>query len=225
VDGISLVIFDCDGVLIDSEMISATVLMQQLNAEGIDVDLAYLFEHCLGRSFATVAETVTQSSGRDLPADFEVRYREVLLQRFETELRPMPGAADVLAALRVPACIATSSGTERATRSLAIAGFGNGNGKRRKLFTGSMVKRGKPAPDLFLLAANSMRVLPGECLVVEDSDMGVQAARAAGMLVWRFTGGSHFAAGYRMGAQAAKADRELSSMALFFRGYEGLGRP
>ncbi len=221
-EGISLVIFDCDGVLIDSEMISATVLMQQLNAEGIAVDLPYLFEHCLGRSFATVAETVTQSSGRDLPADFEARYREVLLRRFEAELHPMPGAADVLAALRVPACIATSSGTERAQRSLAIAGFGKG--KRRKLFTGSMVKRGKPAPDLFLLAANSMRALPRECLVIEDSDMGVQAARAAGMQVWRFTGGSHFAAGYRMGAQAARADRELSSMALFFRGYEGLGR-
>ncbi|HEX6094343.1 MAG TPA: hypothetical protein VFZ07_13365, partial [Dongiaceae bacterium] len=65
-------------------------------AEGIDVDLAYLFEHCLGRSFATVAETVTQYSGRDLPREFEARYREALLQRFETELRPMPGAADVL---------------------------------------------------------------------------------------------------------------------------------
>lgn len=222
VDGISLVIFDCDGVLIDSELISATVLMQQLAAEGIDVDLAYLFEHCLGRSFGTVAETVTQSAGRDLSEDFETRYRKVLLRRFETELRPMPGAAGVLAALRVPACIATSSGTERARRSLAIAGFGIG--KRRKLFTGSMVERGKPAPDLFLLAADSLRVPPGECLVVEDSDMGVQAARAAGMRVWRFTGGSHFAAGYRSGLQAARADRELSSMALFFRGYEGLGR-
>jgi beta-phosphoglucomutase-like phosphatase (HAD superfamily) len=171
---------------------------------------------------------VTQSSGRELPREFEVRYREALLRRFETELRPMPGAGDVLAALRVPACIATSSSTERATRSLAIAGFGNGNGngngKRRKLFTGSMVKRGKPAPDLFLLAANSMRALPGECLVVEDSDMGVQAARAAGMQVWRFTGGSHFAAGYRGGLQAARADRDLASMALFFRGFESLGR-
>jgi HAD superfamily hydrolase (TIGR01509 family) len=224
VDGISLVIFDCDGVLIDSELISATLLMQQLAAAGIDVDLAYLFEHCLGRSFATVAETVTQFSGRELPPDFETRYRETLLQRFEADLRPMPGAADVLAALRVPACIATSSSTERATRSLAIAGFGNGDGRRRKVFTGSMVRRGKPAPDLFLLAANSMRVLPGECLVVEDSDMGVQAARAAGMRVWRFTGGSHFTAGYRSAPQSTRADRELSSMALFFRGFEGLAR-
>jgi beta-phosphoglucomutase-like phosphatase (HAD superfamily) len=224
VDGISLVIFDCDGVLIDSELISATVLMQQFAAAGVEVDLAYLFEHCLGRSFATVAETVGQYSGRELPADFETRYREALLRRFETELRPMPGAADVLAALKVPACIATSSGTERAQRSLAIAGFGNGNGRRRKLFTGSMVKRGKPAPDLFLLAANTMQVMPAECLVVEDSDMGVQAARAAGMQVWRFTGGSHFAAGYRSAPQSARADRELSSMALFFRGFEGLAR-
>ena len=134
----------------------------------------------------------------------------------------MPGAADVLAALRVPACIATSSGTERATRSLAIAGFGNGNGKRRKLFTGSMVKRGKPAPDLFLLAANSHAGAAGGM----PCRRGQRHGRAGG------AGGRH--AGLALhrrqplrrrlphgSPQTARADRELSSMALFFRGSKG----
>jgi HAD superfamily hydrolase (TIGR01509 family) len=222
VTGTSLVIFDCDGVLIDSELISATVLVEQLRLHGVDADLAYAFRDCLGRSFPAVADNVARFSGLPLPPDFESQYRSALLQSFETGLRPMPGVVEVLDSLRVPYCVATGSGTERATRSIAIAGLGDRVWDR--LFTASMVERGKPAPDLFLLAAERMKAPPEECLVIEDSDLGVLAARAAGMQVWRFTGGSHFAAGYSVATGAAKADREFDRMAEFFRGFEQLQR-
>ena len=216
----SLIIFDCDGVLIDSELISATVLVEQLRLQGVDADLAYVFRNCLGRSFPAVADNVASFSGRPLPADFEDRYRSALLQSFEAGLRPMPGVVEVLDSLRVPYCVATGSGTERATRSIAIAGLGDR--VRDRVFTASMVERGKPAPDLFLLAAKQMKAAPEDCLVIEDSHLGVQAARAAGMQVWRFTGGSHFAAGYSVAPGAAKADREFDDMTAFFHGFEDL---
>jgi HAD superfamily hydrolase (TIGR01509 family) len=218
----SLIIFDCDGVLIDSELISATVLVEQLRLRGVQADLAYAFEHCLGRSFPAVAENVARLSGRPLPAAFEDEYRTALLQRFEAELRPMPGIEDILDSLRVPYGVATGSAAERARRSITIAGLGDRIGER--LVTASMVKRGKPAPDLLLLAAKTMGAAPENCLVIEDSDLGVQAARAAGMRVWRFTGGSHFAAGYRVAADAAVPDRQFDRMAAFFDGHPHLRR-
>jgi HAD superfamily hydrolase (TIGR01509 family) len=217
---ISLIIFDCDGVLIDSEIISATVLVEQLQLRGVAADLPFVFKNCLGRSFPAVAENVTRFSGRALPADFEARYGAALLQCFERDLRPTPGITAILDSLAVPYCVATGSAAERATRSIAIAGLADRVGDR--LFTASMVEHGKPAPDLFLLAARRMKVPPTECLVVEDSDLGVQAARAAGMQVWRFNGGGHFAAGYTIPPGAAKPDREFADMAVFFDGYEEL---
>jgi len=219
---ISLVIFDCDGVLIDSEIVSATVLVEQLQREGVAADLPFVFKNCLGRSFPAVVDSIAKLGGRPLPADFEQRYRTVLLQRFESSLRPMPGIVAVLDSLRVPYCVATGSATERATRSIAIAGLSDYVGDR--LFTASMVEHGKPAPDLFLLAARTMKAPPAECLVVEDSDLGVQAARAAGMPVWRFNGGGHFAAGYSSAPGAAKPDREFADMAEFFNGHDELRR-
>ena len=219
---ISLIIFDCDGVLIDSEIISATVLVEQLHREGIAADLPFVFENCLGRSFPAVVENLTQFGGRPLSADFENRYRTALLQCFERDLRPMPGITAILDSLSVPYCVATGSAAERATRSIAIAGLSDHVGDR--LFTASMVEHGKPAPDLFLLAARRMKAAPAECLVVEDSDLGVQAARAAGMQVWRFNGGGHFAAGYTIAPGAAKPDREFAHMAAFFDGHQHLRR-
>ena len=219
---ISLVIFDCDGVLIDSEIISATVLVEQLQREGIAADLPFVFKNCLGRSFPAVADNVARFSGRALPPDFEGRYRTALLQRFEADLQPMPGIVAVLDNLAVPYCVATGSGSERATRSIDIAGLTNRVGER--LFTASMVEHGKPAPDLFLLAARGMEAPAAECLVVEDSDLGVQAARAAGMRVWRFNGGGHFAAGYTIPPGGAKPDREFADMTAFFDGHEHLRR-
>lgn len=212
---VALVIFDCDGVLIDSELLSAQVLLEELANIGVKIDLRYFFENCLGRNFAVVAERIARDTGQAIDAEFERRYWKRLLERFESELRPVAGAREVLARLDIPFCVATGSNTERATCSLDLAGFsGLVDGR---LVSSSMVARGKPWPDLFLLAAERHGVSASECLVIEDSEMGVQAARGAKMPVWRFTGGSHFREGHRWMAERSPADMEFDDMTEFFR--------
>lgn len=188
---IQLVIFDCDGVVIDSEVISARVLIAHLATIGVFVDAAHVRTHFLGRSFPKVAVEVRTQYGVTLPDDFEAVYRATLLKAFETELKPMPGIVEVLNAVPVASCIATSSSPQRARRSLELTGLlPHFEGK---VFTASEVANGKPAPDLFFHAAKQMGVAPENCLVIEDSIPGVKAAIAAGMRIWHFTGGSHLA--------------------------------
>ena len=184
-----LIVFDCDGVLIDSEVLSAEVLIAGLSGIGVVVDRDYVRTHFLGRSFPTVARLVARTFDVTLPPDFEAAYRRSLLARFDTELRPTPGIADVLNRLTMPACVATSSSPPRVARSLAIAGLADYFGAH--VFTASQVPNGKPAPDLFLFAAAQMGAAPARTLVVEDSAPGVLAAQAAGMSVVGYTGGLH----------------------------------
>lgn len=186
---IELVIFDCDGVLIDSEVISARILIAQLGRVGVHVDFPYVQKHFLGRSWTKVAAEVRISYGLDLDSDFEEQYRSDLLKAFETELESIHGVEAVIDRLDVACCVATSSTPKRARRSLDLSGLSPFFGDR--LFTASQVKNGKPAPDLFLFVAEAMGVAPSRCLVIEDSMPGIVAAREAGMPVWRFIGGSH----------------------------------
>lgn len=186
---IDLVIFDCDGVLIDSEVISARILIAQLGRVGVHVDFPYVQKHFLGRSWTKVAAEVRISYGLDLDSDFEDRYRSDLLAAFDTELHSVPGVETVIGQLGVASCVATSSSPKRARHSLDLSGLSSFFGER--LFTASQVKNGKPAPDLFLFVAEAMGVAPSRCLVIEDSMPGILAAREAGMPVWRFVGGSH----------------------------------
>ncbi len=188
-----LIIFDCDGVLIDSEVLSAEVLIELLAAEGIEIDIDHVRRNFLGRSFPTVARHIREELGRALDPAFEALYRARLLQRFETELKPMAGIASALerlAAQGVPVCVATSSSPPRVARSLDIVGLASA---LPHVFTASQVARGKPAPDLFLFAAEKMGAAPGRSLVIEDSLPGLEAAVAAGMTAVRYTGGSHLA--------------------------------
>ncbi|MDZ4136245.1 MAG: HAD family hydrolase [Paracoccaceae bacterium] len=187
--GIGLVIFDCDGVLIDSEMLSAEVMITELAAVGVTIDFAHVRQHFLGRSFPTVAQSIRDSFRVSLPVDFEARYRANLLTRFETELQPTPGIRRVLETLTLPKCVATSSSPPRVARSLAIVGLDRYF--KGAVFTASMVSRGKPAPDLFLHVAAVMGVPPARCLVIEDSRPGILAAQAAAMPVLVYTGGKH----------------------------------
>lgn len=211
---IELVIFDCDGVLVDSELISARVLIEQLEREGIDVDFSYVQQHFLGRSFATVASGIRDRFDYDLPADFEGRYRDGLVRAFQSELRLVDGVEAVLDSLSVPACVATSSSEARARRTLELTGLASRF--REKTFTATQVARGKPAPDLFLHAAKSMGVSPLHCLVIEDSLPGVKAALAAGMRVWRFTGASHMATDHHRGDRADETVTAFDKWSDFF---------
>ena len=189
VTGIKCIIFDCDGVLIDSEVISARIMIEELALENIDIDFAYFQANFLGRGFAKVAADIRANSGRAISGDFETRYRSKLLEAFAQELQPMPGIFEVLDSLNVPCCVATSSSPTRVQNSLKITGLAHYFGSN--VFTASQVKHGKPAPDLFLLAAAEMKVDPLDCLVIEDSETGLEAALRAHMPVLHFTGGSH----------------------------------
>ena len=186
---VDLVIFDCDGVLIDSEGISGRVLIGLLADLGVKVDFDYCCVNWVGRSFPTVAQNIRETFNLALPPDFERRYRADLLRAFETDLQETVGVREAIADLRVPSCVATSSSPERVQRSLAITGLAPLFGPR--VYTASEVNNGKPAPDLFLHAARQMGAAPGACLVIEDSLPGVEAAQAAGMDILRFTGGVH----------------------------------
>jgi HAD superfamily hydrolase (TIGR01509 family) len=186
---VDLVIFDCDGVLIDSEVISANMLIAELAGYGVQMDMAFVSRHFLGRSYPTVLREVRDTFGVTLPDRFEADYRARLLSAFQRDLRIMPGVSAVISALPVPYCLATSSSPERLQHSLDLVGLSDAFAGRS--FTASRVARGKPAPDLFQLAAAEMGAAPAHCLVIEDSLTGIRAGLAAGMQVWRFTGGSH----------------------------------
>lgn len=186
---VDLIIFDCDGVIADSEVLSAEVLIDQLALLGIPVTFDEVRRDFVGRSFPTVAATIRARFDRPLPADFEATYRARLLDRFTQGLRPTPGIGAVLAALDRPACVATSSSPARVARTLDLLGLAGIFGPH--VFTASQVAHGKPAPDLFLFAADWMGTPPDRCLVIEDSQPGLQAARAAGMRVLHYTGGAH----------------------------------
>lgn len=191
-----LVIFDCDGVLVDSEMLSAGVLTGMMAGIGLPITPEIFRSDFLGRSFAAAAARAEERFQRKLPDGFQLLYRETLLARMRMELQPMPGIHTLLSGMSVPFCLATGSSPQRLEVSLAVTGlrpFFEG-----RAFTASDVAHGKPAPDLYFHAAARMQTEASRCLVIEDSEMGVRAALAAGMQVWHFAGGEHIKAGYRL---------------------------
>ena len=215
-----LVIFDCDGVLIDSEIISARMLVTELARLGLTIDLPYVERNFLGRSYPVVMETIRREFGLDLPPEFEAQYREALLAAFEKDLKVVPHVHDVLTQIGVPFCVATSSSPRRVEMSLDLVGLTALVGDR--VFTSTLVARGKPAPDLFLYAAAQMGADPARTLVIEDSLTGLRAGLAAGMTVWRFVGGSHLGQETPEEPEDARPHRRLVSFADFFQIAPGL---
>src|SRR5215813_14650701 len=211
---LDLIIFDCDGVLVDSEVLSCRCLSDVLATCGIELKLADALELFLGRSTAAVLQHYL-AQGRTLPESFRTDLKARVLETFQSSLRPIPGVASLLDGLRTPHCLASSSDLDRVSFSLALTALSPYFGDR--LYTAQMVPRGKPAPDLFLYAASKMHASPAKTLVIEDSVSGVTAARAAGMKVWGFVGGSHYESRDGRGIlQAAGADRVFDRMADFW---------
>lgn len=220
-----LVIFDCDGVVADSEPLSAQTLVEVLADHGMNVDIDYVFDSYLGHSLDTVLRDFERHTGAPPPAHFVETWQQALFARFRTQLQPIPGIAQVLDHLACRFCLATSSAPVRVATTLAAIGLTDHFADR--VFTASEVPRGKPAPDLFLHAAARLGVAPARCLVIEDSDSGVRGGLAAGMTVWRFIGGSHYAHLHRIGGRPAALgeSRVLADMEAFFDGHDGLRRP
>ena len=188
---VDLLIFDCDGVIADSEVISASLLIRELLVHDIRIDADYVFRNFVGKSFPVVADIIAERFGMTLPSTFVSNYRAALREAFADGLRTTPGLLDMLGQLTCPACVATSSSAPRVANTLEILGLTDRFGA--DVFTASQVAHGKPAPDLFLFAARAMSTPPARCLVIEDSAAGIEAGLAAGMKVWRYVGGSHIA--------------------------------
>ncbi|HYD99337.1 MAG TPA: HAD family hydrolase [Alphaproteobacteria bacterium] len=184
-----LLILDCDGVLVDSEMIARRIEAELLAEAGFPLSAEEFGARFTGRSVGTVRREIEAQFGRPLPPGHERLRSERLHAAFAAELRPMPGVEALLDGLRIDFCVASGSPDDRLAHSLAVVGLAGRFGGRA--FSVSAVGRGKPAPDLFLLAASAFGVDPERCLVVEDTATGIQAAVAAGMEPIGFVGGSH----------------------------------
>jgi HAD superfamily hydrolase (TIGR01509 family) len=202
---VRLVIFDCDGVLVDSEPLAMRVLLEGLTAAGCAIDEATAYERFLGRSLASMQAVLRNELGVELSQEQLEAMRLRLFEVYRQELVPIPGIVAALDQLTIPRCVASSSQSERLRFSLEVTGLLPRFAPH--LFSASMVARGKPAPDLFLHVAERMGVAPADCLVVEDSAAGIEAARRAGMRVFGFVGGSHArSAAYRAGLAALSPD-------------------
>ncbi|AZV18616.1 MULTISPECIES: HAD family hydrolase [unclassified Mesorhizobium] len=184
-----LVIFDCDGVLVDSEALSVSALLGMVKVAGGSVSEDAAYEHFLGRSMKSVREILGRDFGLDITDLHLTEMRVELMRKFREELKPIAGVKKMLPKLGLPFCVASSGTLDRIRYALDVTGLLGL--MEPHLFSATMVAKGKPAPDLFLHAAASMRAHPRKCLVVEDSPAGIIAARAAGMRVFAFTGGSH----------------------------------
>ncbi len=185
----TMILFDCDGVLVDSEVLSVKGMTAVLNEAGIPVTHAMIARY-LGMKTADILATLAAEAGIEADPALLPKIWPRTRDIFAAELKPVPGVLDVLKRHPdVKRCVASSSSPERIRASLEFTGLRPYFGEH--IFSSSQVERGKPAPDLFLFAAASMGVEPKGCVVVEDSRFGVRGALAAGMTAIGFTGGSH----------------------------------
>jgi HAD superfamily hydrolase (TIGR01509 family) len=179
-----LVIFDCDGVLVDSELITNRIFVRMLNEVGLPLSLEDMFEQFVGRSMPQCLALVTGLLGRPLPNNFEEDFRRRSAAALKSELKAVAGIENVLAALNVPFCVASSGTHEKMQTTLGVTGllprFAG------KIYSVTEVARSKPHPDVFLHAASRQGVAPEACAVIEDTPTGVRAGVAAGMTVFGY---------------------------------------
>ena len=190
-----VVIFDCDGVLVDSELIALGQMRAALDAAGLSLTHAQAIDRFLGLSLDSIVQSAETDLAAALPASFRADLSRAILERFVGELKGIDGVREAVEGLHCPVCVASSSSPERIRLSLTVTGYDALFGPH--VFSATMAPRGKPHPDLFLYAARQMGAAPGQCLVIEDSAAGVTAAMSAGMEVFGFVGGSHFSGAYQ----------------------------
>jgi HAD superfamily hydrolase (TIGR01509 family) len=182
-----LVIFDCDGVLIDSEPIANVVFSERLATVGIDMTPGEVMRTFVGRSRDTCIAMAGEMRGGKLPAGFGAKWDEAFYEALEREVKPIDGVPELLRSLPIPYCVASNGEPGHMERGLRAAGlmpFVEG-----RLFSAAEVARPKPAPDVYLHAAKTMGFAPAHCAVVEDTPTGVKSGIAAGMTVFGFVGG------------------------------------
>jgi HAD superfamily hydrolase (TIGR01509 family) len=198
-----LIIFDCDGVLVDSEVISCRAHADTLTHHGYPITADQVLKRFLGVSDREARLIIENEIGRSLPDDFEAQVKVATLKFYAGDLRAIANVGAAIAAIELPKCVASSGTPEKIRHGLTCAGLYDSLSPH--IFSASQVERGKPAPDLFLFAAEQMKAPPERCIVIEDSVPGVTGARAAGMIVLGFHGGSHCAPGHAEMLRAAGA--------------------
>ncbi len=201
-----VVIFDCDGVLVDSELIALAATRRMLGEAGLNFSDDETRERFLGMRQDLVLQRVEVELGAPLPKDFPDKLSREILSTFGRELKGVEGVRQAIQGLEARVCVASSSEPDRLRLALRVTDYETLFSPN--IFSAAQVERGKPHPDLFLFAARSMAVAPRDCLVIEDSVAGVRAARAAGMTVFGFAGGSHFS-GPTQAAELTAAGADL----------------
>lgn len=186
-----LILFDCDGVLVDSEPISTTVFVEYLVEMGLEINENTVYRKFLGRSMGALATVLSNEFDFTITDEHLQAIRGRLFNRLSSNLKPITGISQVIGSLEQAICVASSSQVDRIRLSLGVTDLLRFF--EPHIFSASMVENGKPAPDLFLHAARTMGVSPARCLVIEDSPAGIEAAKRAGMQVFAFVGGTHAA--------------------------------
>ena len=189
-----LVIFDCDGVLVDSEPLAARAYERVYEKHGMSGVGADIIAQCVGLKQSDIMVRIRELTGHRFPEASGDDIWTETKTLFTEELKPTDGIVAFLGGRATERCVASSSSIERINHSLELTGLAGFFGEA--IYSSSMVERGKPAPDLFLLAAAGMGVDPADCVVIEDSPFGIEGAVAAGMIALGYTGGSHTYAGH-----------------------------
>ena len=205
-----LIIFDCDGVLVDSEAISNGILCDMINELGLAYSLEQTVAAFKGRSMASCYAIIAEQLQRPMPSDFDRRFRDRTFAAFARDLQPVPGIHAALANIPIPTCVASSGPHEKIRHNLELTRLLDRFDGR--IFSASDVAHGKPAPDLFLHAARTFGIEPARCAVIEDSSLGVQAGVAAGMTVFGFAADSDRSQLRAAGATTFDAMSELPDL-------------
>jgi HAD superfamily hydrolase (TIGR01509 family) len=178
---VKAIIFDCDGVLVDSESLSNGVLLDMASEVGVDLDEAFAVTHFAGKALSVIFQEIAARSDQQLPLDFEQKFRQRTFEAFKQHLKPIEGIHALLDILKLPYCVASSGPVNKIELNLKLTGlydYFKGN-----IYSSYQINSWKPNPDIFLHAATQMGFLPNQCLVVEDSLAGVHAAKSGGFPV------------------------------------------
>lgn len=174
-----LVIFDCDGVLVDSDRISLRIQAERISALGLEMTYEDCVREFLGLGMEATLEILAERLGRPVPEGWETELDAAVREGFRRELQPVSGVVEALEEIDLPTCVASSGSHEKMRLTLGLTGLWDRFAGR--IFSADEVKRGKPAPDLFLHASSRLSTPPERCIVVEDSPFGIAAAKTAGM--------------------------------------------
>jgi len=178
------IIFDCDGILVDSEEISNSVLIQMANEIGAEIKMEYAIENFAGKSLKSSFEHIEKLTKKSLPSTFEQEYRNRTFSAFKTDLKPIKGIHNLLNQLSVPFCVASSGPVDKIKLNLTTTNLMEKFENR--IFSSYEIGSWKPNPEIFEYAANKMGFKPDECAIIEDSLAGVRAGRKGGFDVFGF---------------------------------------